>query len=113
MENAAGEDLTWFWKGWFLENYSLDQAIQSVNNDAVKGPLVTLVNLEQMAMPVTLNYETKSGMKGEIKLPVEIWNNTAEFKVRLPIKEEVKYVVINEAETYPDIDFKNNSWKSE
>ena len=113
MENVAGEDLGWFWKGWFLENYSLDQAIQSVNNDSTKGPLVTLVNLEQMAMPVNLSYETKSGIKGEIKLPVEIWNNTSEFKVRIPVKEELKSVTINEAEIYPDIDFKNNSWKAE
>lgn len=30
MDNASGEDLTWFWKGWFVENYKLDQAIVDV-----------------------------------------------------------------------------------
>ncbi|MBU9937705.1 MAG: M1 family metallopeptidase, partial [Ferruginibacter sp.] len=43
MDNVAGEDLHWFWKAWFLENYKFDQAIASVtydNNDAAKGAIV-------------------------------------------------------------------------
>ncbi len=39
MDNVAGEDLSWFWKAWFMENYKFDQAIASVtydNNDAAK-----------------------------------------------------------------------------
>ncbi len=113
MDNAAGEDLTWFWKGWFIENYSLDQSISSVNNDATKGALVTIVNLQQMAMPVLLSYETMSGIKGEIKLPVEIWNNTSEFKVRIPVKELLKSVTIDQGQVFPDINFKNNSWTTQ
>lgn len=112
MENAAGEDLAWFWKSWFIENYKLDQAILSVNNDAA-GPLVNLVNLEQMAMPVILGYETRSGKKGQLKLPVEIWNNTAEFTVRIPVKEELKWVSIDPLKYFPDIKPANNTWRAE
>ena len=66
MENVAGEDLGWFWKGMFLENYKLDQAVKEVkyvNNDSAQGGLITIENLEQMAMPVILQYETVSGTK--------------------------------------------------
>ncbi len=110
IENAGGEDLTWFWKGWFIENYSLDQAISYVNNDATKGALVTIANLQKMAMPVFVSYETVSGIKGNIKLPVEIWNNTGEFKVRIPVKELLKSITIDEGQVFPDVNFKNNSW---
>lgn len=112
MENAAGEDLAWFWKSWFLENYLLDQAILSVNNDP-RGAIVTLVNLEQMAMPVYLSYETRSGNRGSLKLPVEIWNNTGECSVRIPVTESLKAVTIDALKIFPDINFANNHWSGE
>ena len=116
MENAAGEDLSWFWKEWFLENYRLDQAIVSVKYDkdiAANGAIVTIANLDEMAMPVNISYQTKSGVKGMLKLPVEIWNNTAVFKVKLPTTEELIDVAIDEAKVFPDMNFANNSWKSD
>jgi hypothetical protein len=115
MDNVAGEDLGWFWKEWFIENYKLDQAIKEVkyeNNIPSNGAIVTLINLEQMAMPVFLSYETNSGIKGTITLPVEIWNNTAEFKVKLPVTEELKKVTIDPDKVFPDVDFKNNTWNA-
>ena len=114
MDNVAGEDLSWFWKGWFLENYKLDQAIVSVkylNDVQADGAVVTIANLDQMAMPVTIAYETASGKKGIIKLPVEVWNNTATWKVKLPTTEKLISVVIDPNKILPDMNFANNSWK--
>lgn len=114
MENAAGEDLAWFWRGWFLENYQLDQSIVSVNyvnSNASNGAIVTILNLQKMAMPVTVSYETKSGKKGNIKLPAEIWNNTKEWKVKLPTTEELLKVELDAEKIFPDINFKNNVWQ--
>jgi len=113
MDNASGEDLGWFWRAWFLNNYRLDQAVYTVNNDLKAGPLVTIINLEQMAMPVTLSYETVSGNKGEMKLPVEIWNNRIDFDVRIPVQEALKSVTIDPDKILPDVDFKNNSWNAQ
>ena len=110
MENVSGEDLSWFWKSWFINNYIFDQAIVSVVNDTEKGALVTIANMEQMAMPVLITYETQYGKKGSMKLPVEIWNNTAEFTFRIPVKEELKAVYIDELKQFPDINFSNNKW---
>lgn len=114
IENVAGENLGWFWKAWFLENYKLDQAIVSVNyinNDAANGALVTIANLDQMAMPVNLAYETVNGSKGTLKLPVEIWNNAISKKIKLPTKEKLKTVTIDPGKIFPDQDFSNNEWK--
>jgi len=115
MDNAAGEDLGWFWKGWFMENYTLDQSVVSVKypeGNAKEGAIVTIANLDQMAMPVILLYETKSGKKGEMRLPAEIWNNTAVFKVKLPVTEELRLVEIDPAKIMPDMNFDNNTWRS-
>ncbi|MDB5278615.1 MAG: peptidase [Ferruginibacter sp.] len=115
MDNAAGEDLSWFWKGWFLENYKLDQAIESVKyekDSEANGAIVTIANLDQMAMPVTLAYETVSGKKDVIRLPVEVWNNTHTWKVKLPTTEKLVSVVLDPNKILPDMDATNNSWKS-
>lgn len=114
MNNMAGEDLNWFWRGWFLENYRLDQAIQEVSyekNNPKNGAIVTIANQEQMAMPVHLSYETVYGNKGEIKLPVEIWNNTVYYRLYIPVKEPLLKVTIDPDKVFPDINFSNNSWK--
>ena len=76
MENASGESLQWFWRGWFLNNWRLDVAVkdvQYVDDNPAKGALITIENLEKMAMPVTLEIRTVSGKITRVKLPVEIW----------------------------------------
>ncbi len=110
MDNASGENLGWFWKGWFVENYSLDQSIRDVSNDTNKGTIVTIENLDKLAMPVIIGYETVSGKKGTMNLPVEIWNNTNSFKVKLPTEETVKSVAIDPDKVFPDMNYLNNKW---
>ncbi|MES2431337.1 MAG: M1 family metallopeptidase [Bacteroidota bacterium] len=113
MDNVTGEDLSWLWKGWFLENYKLDQSIVSVkyeNDIPSNGAIVTIANLDELAMPVTLQYSTKSGATKTIKLPVEIWNNNKIWKVKLPVTEEVSSVTLDPNKVLPDMNFKNNSW---
>ncbi len=112
MNNASGEDLSWFWRAWFLNNSVMDQAIKKVEFDETKKmPLVTISNLQPMAMPVYLNYETVSGKKGQLKLPVEIWNNTADFIVRIPESEKLKSANINPDKAFPEVNYNNNEWK--
>ncbi len=115
IENVAGEDLSWFWRGWFLENYKLDQSIDKVaytNGKPINGAEVTLSNLDKLAMPVTISYETNTGVKGTLKLPVEVWNNTSEWKVKLPTTEELKYVELDAAKVLPDMNRGNNVWNA-
>jgi hypothetical protein len=115
IENVAGEDLGWFWTEWFLNNYRLDQSVVSVNYEQSadsSNAVVTIANLDQMAMPVILYYETQSGASGTIKLPVEVWNNTKTWKVRLPTTEKLKKVVIDPDKIFPDMNFANNTWKA-
>ena len=115
MDNVSGEDLSWFWKGWFLENYKLDQGIVAVEKDKndKEATIVTIANLEEMAMPVYISYETKNGSTGKVKLPVEIWNNTYIWKVKLPTTDAVIKIEIDAEKVFPDVNFGNNVWKAE
>jgi hypothetical protein len=115
IENGAGEDLSWFWRGMFLENYKLDQAITKVdyiNNDAKNGALITIENLDQLAMPVIIEYTTKSGKTERKNIPVEVWQNYASWKVKLNTTEELQKVVIDPDHSFPDMNSANNTWKA-
>lgn len=112
IENVAGEDLGWFWKEWFIKNYTLDQSVESVSYSAsLGGYTVTLKNNDQMAMPVLLSYTLKSGKEKSLILPVEIWTNTAEFRAFIPADEPIISVVIDPEKQFPDKIRSNNSWK--
>jgi hypothetical protein len=113
MENASGESLQWFWRGWFLNNWRLDVAVRDVkyvDNDPTKGALITIDNLEKMAMPVTLEIKTVSGKTDRVKLPVEIWerNNTWTFKY--PSTEEIQSVTYDPDKVFPDYNSENDVW---
>lgn len=115
MNNAAGENLNWFWRAWFLDNLKLDQAITNVETDTQSSDgasIVSLANLGGMALPVILSYETINGKKGVIKLPVEIWNNTPYHKVIIPEKDKLKQVVLDPDKVFPDIQPANNTWQA-
>lgn len=115
MENVSGENLNWFWRGWFLNNWKLDQAITNVSyvkNDPKQGALITLDNLEKMAMPTILQIETKSGKISRIKLPVEVWERNLRFTFQYPSTEEIKTVISDPDKVLPDSNSSNNIWNA-
>ncbi|HYO20870.1 MAG TPA: M1 family metallopeptidase, partial [Flavisolibacter sp.] len=76
MENAAGEDLGWFWRGWVFNNYKFDVALRNVTNTSTRvedGVAITLQNMEQMAMPVPVQIKEANGRVHNITIPVESW----------------------------------------
>ncbi len=115
IENVGGEDLGWFWKGMIIENYKLDQAITDVKyvkGDSTQGALVTIENLDKMAMPIYLEYETVSGKKDSLKIPVEIWQNGSKWVQKLNTTEALRSVTIDPEHIFPDVNQDNNVWKS-
>ena len=115
MENAGGEDLNWFWRGWFLNNWRLDQGISKVKyikNDPTKGAIVTIDNLEKMAMPVVLEFKTKSGKSSRTALPVEVWMRNTSWTFKPGIFEEIESITIDPDNALPDYNSANNIWTS-
>nr|WP_121269379.1 M1 family metallopeptidase [Pedobacter schmidteae] len=115
MENAAGEDLSWFWRGWFLENWKMDQAIAAVkevkDNGTITGYNIVVANMEKMPMPIILEFKTKNGKTDMIKIPVDVWMRNKTWTVFYPTSEEVTSVVLDPKHVLPDVDDSNNSWE--
>lgn len=113
MENAGGEDLGWFWRGWILNNWKLDQGVKDVKypeNDPGKGAFITIENLDEMVMPVVLAIQQENGKTDTITLPVEIWEKGGVKTFAYPSTSRIKSVVIDPLHEFPDMDPANNSW---
>jgi hypothetical protein len=111
MNDAAGDNLNWFWKEWFYTTWTLDQAVKDVkyiNNDPSAGALITIENLGQMALPVILKVTEQSGNVQIIKLPVEIWQRGAKWTFRCNSTTKISSVVIDPDKRFPDTDRSNN-----
>jgi Peptidase family M1 domain len=115
IENVTGEDLNWFWRSWFVNNWQLDQAISEVKyvkNDPKRGAILTIENLEKMPMPVDIEVKTKSGAVQNIKLPFEIWQRNTSWSFKVPTTEEIEKITIDPKNQLPDLNSSNNVWLS-
>lgn len=116
MENAAGEDLGWFWRSYFYETWKLDQGIQGVkyvDGSAEKGALITIENLEKMAMPVIVEVKETNGKTSRMTLPVETWQRGSTWTFKFPSTSSIRTVVLDPDEKLPDVNPKNNTWRGE
>lgn len=114
MENASGETLQWFWRGWFINNWRHDVGVRDVkyvSGDASKGALITLDNLDKLVMQGILEIKTVSGKIERLKLPVEIWERNSTFVVKYPSTEEIQSVTYDPDKVLPDYNPDNNVWK--
>jgi hypothetical protein len=115
MDDAAGEDLGWFWKEWFVETWSYDVAVtgvEYVDGDPSHGALVTLVNRDRMVLPVTIRGTTADGATVSAQVPAEAWQDGATFQAWLPSTERLSTVVADPDEALPDSDPANNRWSA-
>jgi hypothetical protein len=113
MNNAAGDDLNWFWNEWFFTSWTLDQALTNVrykSDDSSKGILITIENRGKMIMPVTLKIVSANGDSDILHLPVEIWQRGGVWTVPYNSKTKIERVILDPEKQLPDIDRKNNEW---
>jgi aminopeptidase N len=114
MENASGENLDWFWRGWFLNNWKIDQSVSEVgyvDGDPTKGSVITINNLQKLPMPATVEVKEIDGKTGRITLPVEIWQHGGTWKFVYPSKTQLQQVTIDPDEVLPDVNASNNTFE--
>ncbi|MCA8953815.1 MAG: M1 family metallopeptidase [Planctomycetes bacterium] len=114
MENVAGMDLAWFWRGWFLEDAMIDQAVDRVrqgNED--RAAKITFLNKERQVMPLEFEVTFDDGATEHRRLPVELWFRSDRATVALHRAGRVKEVRIDPEQMVPDIDRGNNVWTAD
>ena len=111
MDSAGGEDLSWFWRGWYARNWSLDLAVESAvpaKGGWTKGAVVTIANLDRMVMPVTVEVVFLGGTKQRIQLPAETWLQKTEVLIPLDSTQPILSVTVDPDHVVPDKNRTNN-----
>jgi hypothetical protein len=108
MESEGGEDLGWFWRGWYLNNWKYDVAV-----DKIEGSVVTISNKGQLVLPTPVEVRFKDGTKTRVTLPVETWLSKGTYTWTLENKTPIAEVVADPDHVLPDDDRSNNAKKVE
>jgi hypothetical protein len=112
MESEGGEDLSWFWRGWFYNNWQLDLAVTGIKpfpaDAPFKGALVTVESLDKMVLPVTLRVTFADGTSRDVRLPAETWIRQASTNVPVVSNSPVVRAELDPDHRIPDKDRGNN-----
>ncbi|WP_017917235.1 M1 family metallopeptidase, partial [Xanthomonas sp. SHU 308] len=111
MESEAGEDLSWWWRGWYFNNWQLDMGVPAaayVDHDPAKGLLVTLGSCQKLVMPATLRIDFADGSHLDQRVPVETWMQQTQPQIRVPSTQKVLHVTLDPDHVLPDADRSDN-----
>jgi hypothetical protein len=114
MESEAGEDLSWYWRGWFYNNWQLDLAVTGItpfpSTAAFRGSLVTVESRDKLVMPATLRVTFADGKTRDVRLPAETWIRQAATNVPIVSSSPVVRAELDPDHRLPDRDRTNNEF---
>ncbi len=110
FNEAAGEDLSWFWRSWYYEHWVLDQAVAEVRSEG-NGTVIVIEDRGQVPMPVRILITRENGDVDRREVPVDVWLAGARrTAITVPPGAEVVRVEIDADQAFPDVDRENNVW---
>ena len=112
MESAGGEDLSWWWRGWYANNWALDLAVDAiapVDGDPAKGTRITVGSHGKLVMPATLRISFADATHRDYRLPAESWILNSSTSVIVPPGRKVVSALIDPDHALPDRNRTNNA----
>jgi len=123
MEDGAGENLAWFWRGWFYTTHANDQVLASVTTQPAQELVgndsqgqyyhrIEIQNKGGLVMPVELEVVFSDGSTERMNLPVDVWRyNELTFTKGFFSDKALAEVILDPDEAYADIDRSDNVWR--
>ena len=111
MASETGEDLSWWWRGWYFNNEKMDLALGHVaytDGDFRKGLQVEVESRDALVMPAVIGVRFEDGTSARFNLPVEAFFKGATAHLDLPTSRPVLDVTIDPDHKLPDQDRSND-----
>ncbi len=109
MENVAGENLNWFWRGWFTGTGNINIGITNVTDNS-GYTTVSFENKGEVPMPVTFKIVYEDNSSETKTLPVEVWQRQNDWDYIINSPKKVQSIDIDPNRYLPDVDMTDNSW---
>ncbi|MFB6230855.1 MAG: M1 family metallopeptidase [Salinibacter sp.] len=107
MEDVSGEDLDWFWRSWFYETDTMDQAVDSVATGDTT--MVTVEQRDELMMPMTVRLTYNDGSTEQRRVPAAAFYTKDTSTLRVT-KDSLQKVVLDPKRILPDMNRPNNTW---
>ncbi len=115
MESEGGEDLSYWWNGWYAHNWKLDLGIDAIGpvdaEDPAKGTQITVGAHDKLVMPALLRVAFADGTHEDIRLPAESWIRNPVTHVRIAPGRKVVGAEVDPEHVLPDANRANNAFK--
>jgi len=109
MENGAGENLNWFWRGWFIGNGNIDLGISDMKQ-TTESAIITFTNKGEVPMPIVFKVVYEDDSSEVRTLPVEVWQRQDTWDFLIRTTKGIKAIDIDPGRFLPDININDNSW---
>ncbi|MFC6647485.1 M1 family aminopeptidase [Granulicella cerasi] len=113
MESEGGEDLSYFWRGWYFENWQRDVAVTAVAYvdpaAPAKGVKVTVENRDKLVLPCILRVELEGGAHVDVQVPAETWMQNASHTFTVVTPAKAVRVVLDPEHKVPDSHRENDA----
>jgi hypothetical protein len=110
FEDVSGHDLGWFWRSWYFETWTLDQAVAGVTT-ADGATTIVIEDRGRIPMPAHVTITFGDGRSERQVVPVEHWL-AGETQATLTVPTaDVARVEIDASMSFPDADRSNNTWR--
>ncbi len=111
LQTVSGKDLDWFFGQWVNRGDVLNYGIQSVQQarqeDRRIKAVVTLQNLGEIDMPMTLALHMKNG-----ETQFKLWNGAKDgFRLTYDLDQPLERVTLDPLQSTPDVDPTDNEYK--
>jgi hypothetical protein len=115
MSDAAGRNLDWFWREWFLDTPKFDQSIDSVSSTThgrETSVRVVYGNKANGVMPLLVRFTFSDNTTQDYKYPAEVWaTNGKTYTMSYTFTgKTVAKVILDPDQHLVDINPANNSW---
>lgn len=113
FEDVSGRDLDWFWRSWYYETWTLDQAVTEVSAAGDGKTRVVIQDFGQIPMPAHITATLENGKTIDRTIEVDTWlkGSTKEIITIDAPFAEVNQVEIDPDYLFPDADRSNNIWE--
>jgi hypothetical protein len=117
MDDVSGQHLDWFWREWFYETPSFDQAIDSVAQTMSGGSThVTVVygNHARGVLPLLVRFTFTDSTTQDVTYPADVWRaNATQYTMSYTFPKPVIQIVVDPGHHLVDVDRSNNVWPAQ
>ncbi|MBK5187617.1 MAG: M1 family metallopeptidase [Gemmatimonadaceae bacterium] len=113
IESSTGEDLAWFWRGFFYSNDVLDIGIDSASTISSDGKSIAIIQLRKhtsIPFPVEMRLKLADGTTQDVHLPVDIWFLGDQYMATIPVRSPLAGARLWPDGTVPDFNSSNDTW---